>query len=331
MRAAAFVYEGDEPAVAVRDVDDPEAADGEAIVQVEACSLNHSDRWTLRGARFDEPYVSGADLAGVVESAPDDAAVSTGDRVVLCPNLTCGTCAHCREGPENLCEEYAIYYGGFAERAAVPADRLVPIPDGVSFVEAAALPIAYMTARHMLRRGRFEPADTVFIPGATGGVGIAGAQLALGQGARVVGTTRSASKADRLRALGVDVIVSDEPDELEEAVADLGADVALNHLGGAFTAVCMAGVKRGGRVVVCGRTAGDRSTVDVSDLFWQHKRLIGSSMGTQRDLERLVALVDAGHLEPVVDTEYPLEETPAAFEAMADRTLFGKAVIRPNA
>lgn len=330
MRAAAFVYQDGVPAVEIREVEEPTPGDGEALVRVQACSLNHTDRWTLVRGQFDEPYVSGADVAGVVESAPEGADVAAGDRVVLCPNLTCGTCRHCREGPETLCSEYAIYYGGFAERVAVPADRLVALPDGVSTRDAAALPIAYMTARHMLRRADAGLGDTVFIPGATGGVGIASAQLALARHGRVVGTTRSPEKADRLRELGVEVIVSDDPDELSQAVADLEAAVAINHLGGAFTRVGMAALARGGRMVVCGRTAGDDSTVDVSDLFWQHKRIIGSSMGTQPDLETLVGLVEAGVLDPVVGAEYALEETPSAFEAMAERSLFGKAVIRPG-
>ena len=330
MRAAAFVYDDGDPGVEVRELDEPEPAAGEAVVRVSACSLNHTDRWTLDGAAFDAPYVSGADLAGTVASAPSGAAVSTGDRVVLCPNLTCGTCRYCREGPENRCAAYAIYFGGFAERAAVPADRLVALPDGVSVRDAAALPIAYMTALHMLRRAETRAGDTVFIPGATGGVGIAGSQLARSQDARVVGSTRSAEKADRLRELGVEPIVSDDPDGLREAVADLDADVVLNHLGGPFTAVGMAALARGGRMVVCGRTAGDTSTIDVSDLFWQHKRLVGSSMGTQDDLERLVGLVADGALEPVVDAEYPLEATADAFQAMREGSLFGKAVVRPD-
>lgn len=330
MRAAAFVYDDGDPTVELRELNDPEPEENEAVIDVAACSLNHTDRWTLDGGSFDAPYVSGADIAGTVASAPAGAAVAAGERVVLCPNLTCGTCRYCREGPENLCSAYAIYFGGFAERAAVPADRLVAVPDDVSLRDAAALPIAYMTALHMLRRGGLEAGDTVFIPGATGGVGVAGSQLARAMQARVVGTTRSPGKADRLRDLGVEPIVSDEPEELREAVADLEADIVLNHLGGPFTDVGMDALARGGRMVVCGRTAGTRSEIDVSDLFWQHKRVIGSTMGTQRDLERLVQLVADGTLEPVVDREYPLEAAAEAFDAMRDRALFGKAVVRPD-
>ncbi|NIX21893.1 MAG: alcohol dehydrogenase catalytic domain-containing protein, partial [Actinobacteria bacterium] len=131
MRAAPFVYDGGEPVVRPQELEDPEPGDGDAVVEVAACSLNHTDLWTLKAGAFDAPYVAGADFAGTVVDAPAGAAVSAGDRVVHCPNRTCGTCRRCREGPENLCESYAIAYGGFAERAAVPADRLVPVPEGV--------------------------------------------------------------------------------------------------------------------------------------------------------------------------------------------------------
>lgn len=155
--------------------------------------------------------------------------------------------------------------------------------------------------------------------------------MALAGHLRVVGSTRSPEKAARLRELGVEVHVSDAPDELRESVDDLEAEIVLNHLGGPFTAVGMAALSRGGRMVVCGRTAGNASDVDIGALFWQHKRVIGSSMGTQLDLERLVSLIADGMFDPVVGAEYSLEEAPVAFEAMRERTLFGKAVIRPGA
>ncbi|WP_411967253.1 alcohol dehydrogenase catalytic domain-containing protein [Haloferax sp. YSSS75] len=335
MRAAAFTDLVGPDGVSIIEQPTPEPGPGEAVVDVEAASINHHDLWILEGdsATVTEaslPFVSGLDLAGEVRAVGDDVtSVSPGDRVVLCPNVTCGTCRYCREGPENLCESYALYHGGLAEAARVDADRLVTLPDSVEMTHAAALPTAYMTAYHMLRRAHVGPADLVFIPGATGGVGVAGVQLAEVFGARTIGTSASRDKLDQMEHIGLDhAIQGTDPDDLREAVNAIGApDAVLNHLGGAYTGLGLDVLRRGGRMVVCGRTAGQTSAVDVADLFRTHKRLIGNTMGTQRDLEKLVDLVAEGTLTPVLDDTYPLEQTGDAFAAMQNRDSVGKIVI----
>lgn len=339
MHAAAFVYDEDgSPDIEVREFNDPAAGPDEAVVRVEACSLNRSSVWQLRGAEFDAPMVSGSDVAGVVESLGPGAAEATGlaagDRVVLCPNVTCGACPGCREGPETRCHEFALYRGGFAERCVVDADRLVPLPESVPFVEASVLPIVYMTARRMLDLASVASGDLVFVPGATGGVGVAAVQLADVLGAEVIGTTGSPAKADRLPAMGVDhVVVSDDPDELREELSAFPPfDAVLNHLGGPFTAVGLEALRRGGTMVCCGMTAGWESTVEVASLAWDQKRILGSTMGTQEDLAAVVGLVAEGTLDvgPVVYEEYGLEAVPDAFEAMEGREHVGKLVVRPG-
>ena len=228
-----------------------------------------------------------------------------------------------------FCENFSLYHGGFAEAACVQADRLVTLPDDVSMIEAAALPTAYMTAYHMLRRVEAGPTDVVFIPGVTGGVGVAGVQLAAVLGAHSVGTSSSRAKLARLESLGLDhAIESTDPDEIRDAVSDIGpVDGVLNHLGGAYTQLGLDVLRRGGRMAICGRTAGDTSEIDIPNLFLGHKRLIGSTMGTQGDLETLVTLVADGALTPEIDETYPLEKTGAAFAAMQNRESIGKLVI----
>ncbi|MFC5972827.1 alcohol dehydrogenase catalytic domain-containing protein [Halomarina salina] len=337
MRAAAFTDLVGPDGVSVIEQPDPEPAPGEAVVSVEACSINRHDLWILEGDSAmvdadDLPFVSGLDVAGTVERIGEDVTgVAPGDRVVLCPNRTCGTCQFCREGPENLCETFSLYHGGLAEEARVRADRLVPLPDDVGAVEAAALPTAYVTAYHMLRRIEAGPSDLVFVPGATGGVGVAGVQLAATLGARSVGTSSSRAKLDRLESLGLDhAVESTDPDEIRDAVTDVGTvDGVLNHLGGAYTQLGLDVVRRGGRMAVCGRTAGGTSEIDITDLFLGHKRVIGSTMGTQGDLETLVGLVAEGALTPEIDGTYALDETGAAFEAMQERESVGKIVVTP--
>jgi NADPH:quinone reductase-like Zn-dependent oxidoreductase len=335
MRAAAFTDLIGPDGVEVLDVDRPDPGPGEAVVDVEACSINHHDLWLLNGASAmvdptDLPFVTGLDVVGVVSEVGEGVTgVAPGDRVVLCPNETCGTCRFCREGPENLCEHYSLYHGGLAEAACVEADRLIPLPETVDATTAAALPTAYLTAYHMLRRASLEPGDLLFVPGATGGVGVAAIQLADLRGVRTIGTSSSASKLDTVADLGADhTIRGTDPDALRDAVAAIGTpDAVINHLGGAYTQLGLDVMCRGGRMVVCGRTAGPTSEIDIANLFRGHKRVIGSTMGTQADLERLVDLVAAGDLDPRIDRTFPLAETADAFATMRDRDTLGKLVV----
>lgn len=335
MRAAAFTELTGPNGVSIINQPTPDPDSGEAVVDVEACAINRHDLWILEGDSAmvdadDLPFVSGLDVAGVVSAVGEDVtAVEPGDRVVLCPNETCRTCRFCREGPENLCEYFSLYHGGLAEAACVGADRLVALPETISTTSAAALPTAYMTAYHMLRRANVGPNDLVFIPGVTGGVGVASVQLADVFGARTIGTSSSETKLDRVNEQGLDhAVKGTDPDHLRDAVQDIGAaDVALNHLGGRYTDLGLNVLRRGGHMIVCGRTADNRSEIDIPDLFLGHKRILGSTMGTQADLETLVQLVADGEFTPVIDETYPLAETSDAFTAMQNRESVGKLVI----
>ncbi|AQL43606.1 alcohol dehydrogenase [Halorientalis sp. IM1011] len=337
MRTAAFTDLTGPDGVSIVEQPTPEPDRGEATVAVEAAAINRHDLWILEGDSAmvdaaDLPFVSGLDVAGTVEDVGEGVTgVEPGDRVVLCPNETCGTCRYCREGPENRCENFALFHGGLAETARVRADRLVALPDDVGMVEAAALPTAYMTAFHMLRRIEAGPGDLLFVPGVTGGVGVAGVQFADALGAHSVGTSSSQAKLDRVESLGLDhAVEGTDPDAIREAVGDIGpVDGVLNHLGGEYTQLGLDVLKRGGRMAICGRTAAGTSEIDIPDLFLGHKRVIGSTMGTQGDLERIVGLVADGAFTPEVDETYPLAETGAAFAAMRNRDSVGKLVVTP--
>lgn len=336
MRAAAFTGRGGPENIELIELERPTPAATEAVIRVEATALNHHDLWLLKDdTRLDDeefPFVSGVDLAGVVETTGDDVStVEEGDRVVLCPNVTCGSCQYCRDGPENLCADYGIYHGGFAEYAVGQADRLIKLPDGLSTRHAAAIPVAYMTAWHMLRRAEVTAGDRVFIPGATGGVGVAAVQLCNVRGADSIGSSSSAAKLDRLDDLGIDhTIHTDDPDEVRESVTALGpVDATLNHLGGPYTQVGLDALRRGGRMVIVGRTAGSTADLDVPSTYRRQLQVIGSMMGTQPELARLISLAANGAFEPVIGKEYDLAETAEAFADMADRDLFGKLLIQP--
>jgi NADPH:quinone reductase-like Zn-dependent oxidoreductase len=337
MRAAAFTDLIGPDGVSTIDQPDPKPGPGEAVVDVDACGINRHDLFILEGDSAmvdadDLPFVTGLDVAGVVgEVGADVRGIEPGDRVVLCPNETCGTCRFCREGPENTCERFSLYHGGLAESARVRADRLIPLPDGVDTTTAAAIPTAYMTAFHMLRRAEVGPGDLVFVPGATGGVGVATVQLATVFGAETIGTSSSASKLERVRELGLDHgIESTAIDEIRGEVEAIGRpDAVINHLGGEFTGLGQSVLRRGGTMAICGRTAGNESTIDISNLFLGHKRVVGSTMGTQDDLRRLVDLVADGDVAPEIDLTYALEDTDEAFAAMQNRESVGKIIVKP--
>jgi NADPH:quinone reductase-like Zn-dependent oxidoreductase len=337
MRVAAFTELVGPDGVTIRERDDPQPDAGEAVIDVEACSINRHDLWILEGdsAMVDEdvlPFVSGLDPAGTVRSVGKDVSgIAPGDRVVLCPNQTCGACEYCREGPENHCIEFGLYHGGLAERARVDATRLVAIPKSLPVRAAAALPTAYVTAWRMLRRANVAPGDLVFVPGATGGVGVATVQLADVLTAETIATSRSAKKLERLADLGADhPIESDDPETLAASVREIGRpDTVINHLGGPFTKPALNAMARGGRMIICGRTAGTVSQLDVPDLFLGHKHVIGSTMGTQGDLRRLVDLAAKGAYEPALGGTYDLESTAEAFADMQRREAFGKLIIEP--
>lgn len=335
MRAAVFVGFDEPDDVEVREIDRRRPGRGEAVVDVDAASLNHRDLWKLKGASApdtDGPFVGGSDLAGtVVETGEGVSNVGEGDRVVLSPNLTCGECRFCREGPENICESYGIYDGAFAEEAVVDASRLVGLPEEVSFEAAAALPIAYMTAYRMLRRGDLIAGDVVFVPGATGGVGTAAVQLANAMGAETIGTSQSAEKLLAVEETGLDhAVASDDPATIRDRVQSIGpVDVTINHLAGEYTALGLEVLRRNGTMVLCGRTAGQFPEFDVRDLYFGHKRILGSTMGTQHDLERVVRQVAEGNVEPLIADEFALEDASAMFRAMADREMVGKLLLRP--
>ncbi len=342
MREAAFTEFTVPGGVSIRTVDDPEPGPGEVVLDVEACGINHHDLWILKGEWWvtEEmlPFVTGGEVAGVVDAVGEgvEGAVEPGDRVMLYALLTCGTCRYCREGPENLCEDGELYHGGLAEKALIGADyvdqgRLIPLPDGVSTTQAATLSAAYTTTWHAFRRANVTTGDLVFVPGATGAVGVAAVQLLDLLGARSIGTSRSESKLDRVTDLGLDhAIHGSDPEAIEDAVLDIGQpDVMLNHLGGPYTGLGVRVLRRGGTMVVIGDTTGTVSEINNRELYGSRIDILGSSAGTQHEVEKLIQLVDAGEFSPVIDREYPLAETEQAFQDLSNAEMVGNLVVTP--
>jgi NADPH:quinone reductase-like Zn-dependent oxidoreductase len=339
MKASRFHHHGDPEVLRYEDAPDPVPSPGRAIVRVQACALNHIDLWQRRGldrVSIPLPHISGSDVAGEVV---DDGGgpVRAGTRVLLQPGLHCGTCRACARGRDNLCVRYDVLGlqsdGGYAELIAIPVENLVPIPDHIGFVEAAAFPLTFLTAWHMLvTLAAIQSGDIVLVLAGGSGVGQAAIQVARLHGARVFATS-SPSKMEQTRALGVEQVfdhyAGDFGRELKAATAGAGADIVVEHVGEATWDRSMRALAAGGRIVTCGATTGPKGAINLVHLFARQLQAFGSYMGTSRELLQAVPHFFAGRLKPVIDEVVPLSDAVRAHQRLEARQHFGKIVLTP--
>jgi alcohol dehydrogenase len=301
-------------------------------VAVKATSLNYHDLFSRRGMpgiRLPLPLIIGSDIAGeVAETGPDVDESLIGKRVLIDPLLL----SHGMIGER--------WDGGRAEYCAAHVSQLVPIPDNVSFEVAASIPLAYATAhRMMVTRGRVKAADTVLVMGASGGVGTACVLLAKAAGATVIACASSEQKLARLSGLGAEHGINYIEQDMREAVWDLvgkprisgegGVDLLINSTGGGTWKDSIRCMRRAGRLVTCGATAGFDEAVDVRYVWTYEHDLLGSNGWQRSDIEAMLNLAATGALVPVIDKVMPLAEVHEAERLMEDRALFGKIVLVP--
>lgn len=321
---------------------DPVAGPGEALVRVRACGINHLDLWVragLPGLEPEMPHILGNDIVGeVVAIGAGVTNVAPGDRTLVNPTLSCSVCPSCRDGDDHLCRSYDVIgrkrNGGYAEFVSVPAHNCLPYPANLSWEEAAAVPLVFLTAWHMLvTRARVRAGEDVLVIGAGSGVGSAAAQIARLHGARVIATAGSAAKLARARELGADETIDHSTEDIVKRVRELtgkkGVDVVVEHVGGRVFEAGVAALARDGRLVTCGATIGAKVTLDVNLLFGRHLTLLGSWMGRRSDLNEALRHVATGALKPVLDSVRPLAEARAAHEMIESRAHFGKLVLVP--
>lgn len=312
----------------------------EVRVRVRAVAVNHIDLWTRRGlphVKYTWPHRLGCDIAGEVEAlGPGARQAQIGDRVLVSPGLSCGVCARCLSGEDNLCKQYRIYgegaQGGYTRHIHVPDTNLLPCPANLSFTEAAALPLVFLTAWQMIvRKGEVAPGQTVLVQAAGSGVSTAAIQIAKLFGARVIATTGNDAKVERARALGADHVInyetSDFVAECKKLTGKLGVDVVVEHVGGDVFVRSILATRWGGRVVTCGATAGFTPTLDLRHIFFRQVEVKGSTMGCKGDLFLILALVEEGKLKPVVDRVLPLWSAAEAHRVLEERKAFGKVVL----
>ena len=334
MRALVLEGHGGQDKLRFRsDWPEPEPGPGEVVIRVGACSLNYHDVFTRRGMpgiKVPIPVVPGLDLAGEIEALGDGVeGWSSGDRVLVDPIW-----------PERgLMGE--MLDGGLAEKTLCSAGQLVPIPEGVSFAQAASLPVAYGTAhRMMFENGHVKAGETVLILGASGGVGNACVLLAKAIGAHVIAAASSQEKIDRLLALGADEGLNYIETQFEREIwkrygkpfrrsYEGGVDVVVNFTGGDTWVPSMKALKRGGRMLTCGATAGFDPKTDIRYIWTFELQILGSNSWTVEGLKEMMADIAAGRLDPPIDVELPLEDAAEGVRMLEDREVFGKIMVAP--
>lgn len=331
MRAVVIHEHGGRDKLILEQVPDPVPAPGEILITVKAVGLNYLDIFVRRGMPglpIDLPRISGGDIAGEVVALGDGVnSVGIGDRILIDPAITMP------DGTMGALGESAT--GGLSELFAVSAHNAIPLPDDVSYEQAAALPIAYGTAwRMLITRGRLQAGESVLILGASGGVGTGAVQIAKMLGCQVFAAASSPDKLARLAELGADYPLNYiEHPEFHRYVRSLtdgaGVDVVVNYTGGDSWVRSLKAVKHGGRILTCGATAGFDPPTDIRYIWRREMDILGSDGWRRQDLIDLLRAVQTGSIIPILGAVLPLERTAEGHRLLEDREIFGKVIITP--
>ena len=327
-----MIYEhGGRDKLVLDDVPDPTPSRGEILLRVKAVGLNYLDVFVRRGMPglpIDLPRISGGDIAGEVAALGEGVhSVEVGQRLLIDPavRMPDGTLGALGESTT----------GGLSEYMTVSADNAIPLPHDVSYERAAALPIAYGTAWRMLRtRGRVRAGESVLVLGASGGVGTGAVQIAKMMGCIVFAAASSENKLQRLKELGADYLVNYAAHpEFHRYVRGLtdgeGVDVVVNYTGGDSWVRGLKSVKRGGRILTCGATAGFDPPTDIRYIWRKEMDIMGSDGWRRQDLIDLLAAVRDGRITPVIGAVLPLDQTAEGHRLLEEREIFGKAIVKP--
>lgn len=316
-------------------VDTPEPGFGQVRVRLRAAGVNHRDIWLRSGqfGGFPNPIIPGSDGAGEIDAiGPSAGGVELGQRVVINPGLSCGSCPDCLVGDQPSCADFRIFDGAYAEYAVVPASNVAAMPSSLTFTEAASIGIPFVTAEEFLTRSSLLPGQSLLLWGASGGLGLATIQLAKLRAVRVIAVTRNQAKADQLRQVRADDVIvwdgkRDITDEVKALTHGRGCDLVVDSLGQATFAQSLAAARRGGAVVTVGSTTGAVVQIHLGEIFRRRITVFGAYMGKTAILPRLLPLFSRGYLMPVIDSTYPLEQAAQAHAHMERGDFFGKIVL----
>jgi NADPH:quinone reductase-like Zn-dependent oxidoreductase len=342
MHAVRFHEHGDIDVLKYEEAPEPKIEANEVLVKVKACALNHLDLWLRQGVsdwKLPLPHIVGSDIAGeVAEVGGLVKRVKVGEGVLLCPGISCGQCEMCSKGLDSACRSYTLFGvfvdGGYAEYVKSPEVNVIPVPSELSFEEAAAVPLVFLTAWHMLfTRARLQPGEDVLVIGAGSGVGSAAIQIAKSVGARVIATAGADWKLEKAKALGADEVVNHSRQSLSAEVRRFtgkrGVDVIVEHVGAAVWEECFNSLATYGRLVTCGVTSGGQVKLNVQSLFGRQRTIMGSFMGGKAELLEALKLIARGKLRAVIDSTFPLQDAAAAQRKMESREFFGKILLHP--
>jgi len=340
VKAILFHQHGTPDVLKYETVPEPALRGNDVLVRVKACALNHLDLWVRRGlpnVPIPLPHIPGSDIAGEVAKIGSDVAnIRVGQKAVLAPLVSCGKCAACLAGLDNHCRQATnlgyMIDGGCGEFVRAPEVNCLPYPENLKWEEAAAIPLVFQTAWHMLiTRAELQPGEDVLVLGAGSGVGSAAIQIAKFFGARVIATAGSDEKLSKAKELGADHLINHKSQKIRDEVRRItnkrGVDVVFEHVGTATWEDSLASLAPAGRLVTCGATTGYDAKVDLRFLFSRQLSLLGSYMGTKSELHTVMKLVAAGRLKPVVDRIFPLAEAAAAHAYLESGSQFGKVVL----
>jgi len=314
---------------------------GTVRVRVHAASLNHLDVFTLGGlpgVSITAPWIMGADGAGVIDEVGDGVeVVKAGDRVVINPGISDGTCDFCKAGEQSLCVRFRLLGehmpGTFADYIVVPAGNVRKLSENIRMETAAAFMLSTLTAwRMMITRANVGPNDEVLIWGIGGGVAQAALQIAKARGARVWVTSGSDDKLARARQLGADETLNHRTEsvgkEIRARTGKRGVSLVVDSVGESTWNESLIALGRAGRLVTCGGTSGALVQTDVRRLFWNQWSILGSTMGNDAEFTTVTEELNSGRLVPVIDSVFDLEDGRGAFERMSKGEQFGKVVLR---
>jgi NADPH:quinone reductase-like Zn-dependent oxidoreductase len=343
MRAVAFDRHGGPEVLTSVEVERPRPAEGEVLVRVHACGLNHGldgrTRQNGAGRQIQFPHILGTDIVGeIVEIGDDVDPGHVGRHAVVMPWRACGSCVACQEGRIDQCAARKLrgvdLPGGYAEYITARQSELILLPSVLSrpAFEAAALPVSYTTAWHMImRRANLKSGETVLVLGAAGTVGIAATQIATSIGAHVIAAASSEEKLRLAQSMGAEVLINYSSQniarEVKEATGGRGVDVVIEHIGAATWEASLDSLATYGRLAMCGATTGWNLAFDARRLWRKDITLNFCNSGTPQDLRAVVDHWCAGTLRPIIGMTFPLSEARQAHEALGDRNLIGKILL----
>ncbi len=344
MKAVYMTEHGGADVLQYGDMPEPKIGPNDVKIRVRAASLNRLDVYSRAGVRgtrrrnFDTPHILGGDAAGeIVEVGSEVRGRETGQRVVVNPRMTCNQCRWCSAGQDEFCENAGMLgssrRGSYAEYVGVPATSAVPIPDGLSFEEAATLPTVYLpTWTILVRKGALQSWETSLVLSASAGVGTAGIQVAKNViGATVITTTSTEEKAAQAAELGADHVINYSTEDIAGRVREItdgrGVDVVLDHVGAEFWPAASRSLAMGGRYGICGVTTGYRAELQMGAMFTRYQTVFGVFMGRKEDMRQIVQMADRGVVRGIIHQTFPLKDAAMAHEVMESRNFFGKLVL----